>query len=41
MRLRLDTTARRIDVPDRKLLVTTAAGGEELLGVQDGVGAQT
>src|SRR5580692_9861229 len=32
MRLRLDTTARRIDVPDRKLLVTTAAGGEEVLG---------
>jgi NADPH-dependent 2,4-dienoyl-CoA reductase/sulfur reductase-like enzyme len=32
MRLRLDTTARRIDVPGRKLLVTTAAGGEELLG---------
>jgi NADPH-dependent 2,4-dienoyl-CoA reductase/sulfur reductase-like enzyme len=31
MRLRLDTTARRIDVPARKLLVTTA-GGEELLG---------
>jgi NADPH-dependent 2,4-dienoyl-CoA reductase/sulfur reductase-like enzyme len=30
MRLRLDTTARRIDVPGRKLLVTTA-GGEELL----------
>ena len=32
MRLRTDTTARRIDVPGRKLLVTTAAGGEELLG---------
>ena len=32
MRLRLDTTARRIDVPGRKLLVTTADGGEELLG---------
>ena len=32
MRLRLDTIARRIDVPGRKLLVTTAAGGEELLG---------
>ncbi len=32
MRLRLDTTARRIDVPARKLLVTDAAGGEELLG---------
>ena len=32
MRLRLDTTARRIDVPGRKLLVTTAGGGEEVLG---------
>ncbi len=32
MRLRLDTTARRIDVPGRKLLVTTADGAEELLG---------
>ncbi len=32
MRLRLDTTARRIDVPGRKLLITTADGGEELLG---------
>jgi NADPH-dependent 2,4-dienoyl-CoA reductase/sulfur reductase-like enzyme len=32
MRLRLDTTARRIDVSGRKLLVTTAGGGEELLG---------
>ena len=31
MRLRLDTTARRIDVPGRKLLITSA-GGEELLG---------
>ena len=31
MRLRLDTTARRIDVPGRKLLITTN-GGEELLG---------
>ncbi len=31
MRLRLDTTARRIDVPGRKLLVTSD-GGEELLG---------
>ena len=30
-RLRLDTTARRIDVPGRKLLVTSA-DGEELLG---------
>ena len=32
MRLRLDTTARRIDVTGRKLLVTSAGGGEELLG---------
>jgi NADPH-dependent 2,4-dienoyl-CoA reductase/sulfur reductase-like enzyme len=32
MRLRLDTTARRIDVPGHKLLVTTAGGAEELLG---------
>ena len=32
MRLRLDTTARRIDVPGRKLLVTSVEGGEELLG---------
>jgi NADPH-dependent 2,4-dienoyl-CoA reductase/sulfur reductase-like enzyme len=31
IRLRLDTTARRIDVPTRKLLITTPAGGEELL----------
>jgi NADPH-dependent 2,4-dienoyl-CoA reductase/sulfur reductase-like enzyme len=31
MRLRLDTTARRIDVPGRKLLVSSASGGEELL----------
>jgi NADPH-dependent 2,4-dienoyl-CoA reductase/sulfur reductase-like enzyme len=31
MRLRLDTAARRIDVPGRKLLVTSG-GGEELLG---------
>ena len=31
-RPRLDTTARRIDVAGRKLLVTTADGGEELLG---------
>src|SRR5580692_2323953 len=31
MRLRLDTIARRIDVPGRKLLVTSA-DGEELLG---------
>ncbi len=32
MWLRLDTTARRIDVPGRKLLVTSPDGGEELLG---------
>ena len=32
MRLRLDTTARRIDVPGRKLLISSAYGGEELLG---------
>ena len=32
MRLRLDTTARRIDVNGRKLLITSAGGGEELLG---------
>jgi NADPH-dependent 2,4-dienoyl-CoA reductase/sulfur reductase-like enzyme len=31
LRLRLDTTARRIDVAGRKLLVTTADGTEELL----------
>jgi len=31
MRLRLDTTARRIDVSGRKLLVTTPGGHEELL----------
>jgi NADPH-dependent 2,4-dienoyl-CoA reductase/sulfur reductase-like enzyme len=31
MRLRPDTTARRIDVAGRKLLVTSAGGGEELL----------
>ncbi|MFI5068955.1 MAG: FAD/NAD(P)-binding oxidoreductase, partial [Streptosporangiales bacterium] len=31
MSLRLDTTARRIDVGGRKLLVTTPAGNEELL----------
>jgi NADPH-dependent 2,4-dienoyl-CoA reductase/sulfur reductase-like enzyme len=31
MNLRLDTTARRIDVPGRKLLVTTPNGHEELL----------
>ena len=32
MRLRLDTTARRIDVPGRKLLISSADGGEEVLG---------
>jgi len=32
MWLRLDTTARRIDVPARKLLITDADGKEELLG---------
>src|ERR1700757_5191927 len=32
MRLRLDTTARRIDVPGRKLLITSPDGSEELLG---------
>jgi NADPH-dependent 2,4-dienoyl-CoA reductase/sulfur reductase-like enzyme len=32
MRLRLDTTARRIDVPGRKLQITSPDGGEELLG---------
>ena len=31
MRLRLDTTARRIDVPARKLLITDADGKDELL----------
>ena len=31
MRLRLDTTARRIDVAARKLLVTSSSGAEELL----------
>jgi len=31
MGLRLDTTARRVDVAARKLLVTGAGGGEELL----------
>jgi NADPH-dependent 2,4-dienoyl-CoA reductase/sulfur reductase-like enzyme len=34
MRLRLDTTARRIDVNGRKLLITSARGGEELLGYE-------
>ena len=32
IQLRLDTTARRLDVPGRKLLVTTPGGGEELVG---------
>jgi NADPH-dependent 2,4-dienoyl-CoA reductase/sulfur reductase-like enzyme len=32
MWLRLDTTARRIDVPGRKLLITSPDGSEELLG---------
>ena len=32
VRLRLDTTARHIDVPGRKLLITAADGSEELLG---------
>ena len=32
MRLRLDTVARRIDVPGRKLLVSSAGGEEEVLG---------
>jgi NADPH-dependent 2,4-dienoyl-CoA reductase/sulfur reductase-like enzyme len=32
IRLRLDTTARRIDVPARELLITSAGGGEEVLG---------
>src|SRR3984957_16243833 len=31
MRLRLDTTARRIDVPPRKLLVSPAGGADELV----------
>jgi NADPH-dependent 2,4-dienoyl-CoA reductase/sulfur reductase-like enzyme len=31
MRLRLGTTARRVDVPGRKLLVSSAGGGEERL----------
>jgi len=31
MRLRTDTTARRIDVPGRKLLISSADGGEEVL----------
>ena len=32
MALRLDTTARRIDIGGRKLLVTSADGTEELIG---------
>ena len=32
MRLRPDTTARRIDVPGRKLVITSADRGEEVLG---------
>jgi NADPH-dependent 2,4-dienoyl-CoA reductase/sulfur reductase-like enzyme len=32
IRLRLDTTARRIDVPGHKLAITSPSGGEELLG---------
>jgi NADPH-dependent 2,4-dienoyl-CoA reductase/sulfur reductase-like enzyme len=32
MTLRLDTTARRIDVQDRKLLVTEPSGSEEVIG---------
>ncbi len=32
MALRLDTMARRVDVPGRKLLVTGPDGGEELIG---------
>ncbi len=32
MQLRLDTTARRIDVASRKLRVTGASGGDELIG---------
>jgi NADPH-dependent 2,4-dienoyl-CoA reductase/sulfur reductase-like enzyme len=31
MRLRLDTTARQVDVPGRKLLVTGPGGGEDLI----------
>src|ERR1700751_5181555 len=31
MRLRLDTTARRVDVPGRKLLVTGPAGDEDVI----------
>jgi NADPH-dependent 2,4-dienoyl-CoA reductase/sulfur reductase-like enzyme len=32
MRLRLDTMARRVDVPGRKLIVTGADGAEQLIG---------
>jgi NADPH-dependent 2,4-dienoyl-CoA reductase/sulfur reductase-like enzyme len=32
MRLRLDTTARRVDVPGRKLLVTGPDGAEDVIG---------
>jgi NADPH-dependent 2,4-dienoyl-CoA reductase/sulfur reductase-like enzyme len=35
MQLRLDTTARRIDAGGRKLLVTSEAGGEELIGYDE------
>ena len=35
MWLRLDTAARRIDVPGRKLVITSAGGGEELLGYDE------
>src|ERR1700734_4543427 len=31
MRLRLDNTARHIDIPGRKLLVTTPGGTEDIL----------
>jgi NADPH-dependent 2,4-dienoyl-CoA reductase/sulfur reductase-like enzyme len=35
MTLRLDTTARRVDVPGRKLLVTGTGGSEELLSYDE------
>src|SRR5487761_966157 len=35
MALRLDTTARRIDVAARKLVVTGADGGEEIIGYDE------
>jgi NADPH-dependent 2,4-dienoyl-CoA reductase/sulfur reductase-like enzyme len=35
MTLRLDTTARRIDVPGRKLLVTGQDGSEELISYDE------